>query len=132
MDSFYREHILDHYHEPRFHGRIEDATASYEDSNPLCGDVIRIDLRIEGGKVVDARFDGSGCAVSQASASMLLEAIVGMPVDEVRAFSRDELFGLIGVTLSPARMKCALLSLGVLKAGLNAAAPAGPTTGGPE
>lgn len=128
MDSFYREHILDHYHEPRFHGRLEAPTVSYEDSNPLCGDVLRIDLKIEDGKVVDARFAGSGCAVSQAAASMLLEAIVGMPVEEVRAFSRDELFDLIGVTLSPARMKCALLSLGVLKAGLHSAAAVDTTT----
>lgn len=132
MDTFYREQILDHYHEPRFHGRLEKPTASYEDSNPLCGDEIRIDLSIEGGKVVDARFDGSGCAVSQAAASMLLEAVVGLPVDEARAFSRDDLFELIGVPLSPARMKCALLSLGVLKAGLHTAAAAGLAAGVPE
>lgn len=122
MDSFYREHILDHYHEPRFHGRLDEPSVSYEDSNPLCGDVIRIDLKIEAGRVADARFSGSGCAVSQAAASMLLEAVVGMPVEEVRQFTREELFELIGVTLSPARMKCALLSLGVLKAGLHSAA----------
>lgn len=132
MDSFYREHILDHYHEPRFHGRLVDPSVTYEDANPLCGDVIRIDLKIEAGRVADARFSGSGCAVSQAAASMLLEAVVGMPVEEARQFTREELFDLIGVTLSPARMKCALLSLGVLKVGLYEGLPAVPATAAAE
>ncbi|HET8628932.1 MAG TPA: iron-sulfur cluster assembly scaffold protein [Thermomicrobiales bacterium] len=115
MDTFYRENILDHYREPRYHGRLDRPTISREESNPLCGDVIRMDLLIEDGRLVDARFDGQGCAVSQAAASMLLEEVVGKGVDEVKAFGRDDLFALIGVPLSPARMKCALLSLGVLR-----------------
>jgi nitrogen fixation NifU-like protein len=122
MDSsFYRENLLDHYRNPRQHGRLDSPTVSHEDLNPLCGDMIRIDLAIDDGAVADARFDGHGCAVSQAAASMLLEEIVGKSVAEVAAFGRDDLLELIGVPLSPARLKCALLSLGVLRAGLHAA-----------
>lgn len=122
MDSsFYRENLLDHYRNPRQHGRIDAPTVSREDLNPLCGDMIHIDLMIADGRVADARFDGHGCAVSQAAASMLLEEIVGKPVEEVAAFGRDDLLELLGVPLSPARLKCALLSLGVLRAGLHAA-----------
>lgn len=128
MDSsFYREQIMDHYRNPRYHGRLNEPTISHEELNPLCGDMIHIDLTIADGKLVDARFDGHGCAVSQASASMLLEEVVGKPVEEVAAFDRDDLFDLIGVTLSPARMKCALLSLGVLRVALhNASAETAP------
>ena len=120
MDSsFYRENLLDHYRNPRQHGRIDAPTVSHEDLNPLCGDMIHIDLTIDDNRVADARFSGHGCAVSQAAASMLLEEIVGKPVAEVAAFGRDDLLELLGVPLSPARLKCALLSLGVLRAGLH-------------
>ena len=118
MDTFYREHIMDHYRNPRHKGRLDAPTVSREDLNPLCGDMIRIDLAVADGWLIDARFDGHGCAVSQASASMLLEEVVGKPVGEVAAFDRDDLFALIGVPLSPARMKCALLALGVLRVAL--------------
>lgn len=122
MDSsFYRENLLDHYRNPRFHGRLVAPTVSREDLNPLCGDMIRIDLALENGIVADARFEGHGCAVSQAVASMLLEEIVGKPAAEVAAIGRDDLLELIGVPLSPARLRCALLPLGVLRAGLSAA-----------
>lgn len=122
MDSsFYRENLLDHYRNPRQHGRLDAPTVSREDLNPLCGDMIRIDLAIADGRVADARFDGHGCAVSQAAASMLLEEIVGKSVEEVAAFGRDDLLELLGVPLSPARLKCALLALGVLRAGLHEA-----------
>ena len=117
--SFYRENLMDHYRNPRQHGRIDAPTVSHEDLNPLCGDMIHIDLAIDNGVIVDARFDGHGCAVSQAAASMLLEEIVGKSVAEVVAFGRDDLLELLGVTLSPARLKCALLPLGVLRAGLH-------------
>ena len=122
MDTFYREHIMDHYRNPRHKGRLDTPTVSREDLNPLCGDMVRIDLAIADGRLVDARFDGHGCAVSQAAASMLLEEVVGKDLDEIAAFERDDLFELIGVSLSPARMKCALLSLGVLRAGIHDAA----------
>ncbi len=121
MDSsFYRENLLDHYRNPRQHGRIDAPTVSHEDLNPLCGDMIHIDVVTADGTLTDARFEGQGCAVSQASASMLLEEVVGKPLDEIAAFTRDDLFALIGVQLSPARMKCALLPLAVLRAALNA------------
>jgi len=120
MDSsFYREQIMDHYRDPRHHGRLVAPTASHEESNPLCGDMIHIDVLTADGTLADARFDGQGCAVSQASASMLLEEVVGKPLAEVAAFTRDDLFALIGVPLSPARIKCALLPLAVLRAALN-------------
>ena len=116
--SFYRENIMDHYRNPRHRGQLPHPTASSEEFNPLCGDKIRMDLSIEGDRLADARFDGQGCAISQAAASMLLEEVVGKEVEEIVAFTRDDLFELIGVPLSPARMKCALLSLGVLRAGI--------------
>lgn len=127
MDSsFYREQIMDHYRNPRYRGHLDAPTAAHEELNPLCGDQIRIEIAAAAGALADARFDGHGCAVSQASASMLLEAVVGKPLAEVAAFGRDDLFALIGVPLSPARMKCALLPLDVLRAALHAA---GPKTG---
>jgi len=119
--SFYREQIMDHYRNPRYHGRLDAPTASYEELNPLCGDMIHIDIAVADGQLADARFDGHGCAVSQASASMLLEEVVGKPIEDVATFDRDDLFELIGVTLSPARMKCALLPLAVLRAALHTA-----------
>ncbi len=120
MDSsFCREQIMDHYRNPRYRGQLAAPTASHEELNPLCGDMIHIDVATADGTLADARFEGHGCAVSQASASMLLEEVVGKPLEEVAAFTRDDLFELIGVTLSPARMKCALLPLAVPRAALN-------------
>lgn len=133
MDSsFYREQIMDHYKNPRFRGHLDAPTAAYEELNPLCGDMIRIEIATADGTLADARFDGHGCAVSQASASMMLEEVVGKPLAEVAAFGREELFELIGVPLSPARMKCALLPLDVLRAALHVHDPkaAEPLTAG--
>jgi nitrogen fixation NifU-like protein len=119
MDRIYQEQILDHARNPRNYGRLEDAPISHEETNPLCGDVVRIDLRVgPDDRVVEARFSGKGCAISQASASMLTEQIVGRPVDEVKAIGKDDILELLGIPISAARMKCALLSLKVLKAGL--------------
>jgi nitrogen fixation protein NifU and related proteins len=121
MDTFYREQIMDHYRHPRYHGRLAAPSGSSEELNPLCGDMIHVDVVVADGQLVDARFDGHGCAVSQATASMLLEEVVGKRVEELASFTRDDLFALLGVRLSPARMKCALLSLGVLRAALHQA-----------
>lgn len=116
--DMYREQIIDLYEHPLNHGHLEDATFSYEEDNPLCGDVIQIDVRLDdNGRVADVAWSGDGCAISQASASLLTEEIKGMSIDEVRAFSKDTLLELLGVPLSMARVKCALLSLKVLKAG---------------
>ncbi len=118
MEDLYREIILDHYENPRNYGELPDADISYEDDNPLCGDRIRIDLKVQDGRIVDVRFSGKGCAISQASASMLTERIKGATIEEARQLTRDDILEMLGIPLGPARIKCALLSLKVLKAGL--------------
>lgn len=117
-DSIYREIILEHYQHPKNKGVLDPHDFSYEDVNPLCGDEIRIDVRVEGDRVSDIKFSGRGCAVSQASASILTEMVEGKSLDEVKAISKEELLDEIGIPVSPARMKCALLGLKVLKAGV--------------
>jgi nitrogen fixation NifU-like protein len=110
MDDLYRDYILEHYRRPHNFGVIEDATASFEGSNPLCGDRITMQLGIEDGKVERVGFTGRGCAISQASASLLTDEIKGKPVADVAAFRADELLDLLGIDISPARLKCAMLS----------------------
>jgi nitrogen fixation NifU-like protein len=117
VEDLYREAILDHYQNPRNHGTLEPADVSYEEDNPVCGDHIRLDLRLTDGRVSQVRFSGHGCAISQASASMLTEAIQGKTLDELKAFGKDDILDLLGIPLGPVRLKCALLSLKVLKVG---------------
>lgn len=118
MDDMYREFILDHYKHPRHHGILDPADISYEDDNPLCGDVIRIDLRVdENNCVVESGFSGQGCAISQASASILMEEIQGKTLDQIKKLSRDDILGMLGIELGPVRLKCAMLALKVLKVG---------------
>ena len=116
-DQFYREYILDHYKNPRNFGRIEGADISHEEENPLCGDVIGMDIKVAGGMIADVRFHGRGCAISQASASLLTERIKGHSLDEAKRISKEDVLAELGIDISPARIKCALLSLKVLKAG---------------
>ena len=116
-DLFYREHILDHYKNPRNFGRLENPDISHEENNPLCGDVVGMDFRLEDGVIEDIRFHGRGCAISQASASLLTERLKGMQLDEAKKISKDDVIGELGIEISPARIKCALLSLKVLKVG---------------
>src|SRR5688500_13894745 len=118
VDSIYREIILDHFRNPRNKGTLDPADYTYEDTNPLCGDEVRIDLRVADERVSAVAFTGRGCAVSQASASILTELIEGMPIERVKALTKDDLLDELGIPVSPARMKCALLPLKVLKAGL--------------
>ena len=119
MDDMYREVIIEHYKNPAYRGSLNPNDLTFEDSNPLCGDHIRIDLRVdEKGAITDARFDGHGCAISQASADLLLESIVGKSLDEVKVLNKEHILGLLGIELGPVRLKCALLSLKVLKAGV--------------
>jgi nitrogen fixation NifU-like protein len=118
VDSLYREIILDHYRNPRHKGTLDPADYSYEDTNPLCGDEVRIDLRVSDGVVSEIAFSGRGCAVSQASASILTELIEGMSLAEVKELTKDDLLEELGIPVSPARLKCALLPLKVLKAGI--------------
>jgi nitrogen fixation NifU-like protein len=115
MSDLYREQILDHYRNPRNHGTLDPHDASFEDTNPLCGDRIRIDLRVADGKIEDIAFSGRGCAISQASTSILTELVKGQPLEEALALERDELLDELGVPISPARIKCALLGLHVLR-----------------
>lgn len=118
MDDLYRELIIDRYRNPQFKGSLDPHDISFEDDNPLCGDHIRIDLRLDGdGRVAEAAFDGKGCAISQASADLLVESVIGKTLEEVRALTREDLLELLGLELGPVRIKCALLSLKVLKAG---------------
>lgn len=119
MDDLYREQIIDRYKNPRHQGVLDPHDYTYEDDNPLCGDRIRIDVRVNGdGRVMEAAFSGVGCAISQASADMLMESIVGKTLDEVRSLGKEDILELLGIELGPVRMKCALLSLKVLKAGV--------------
>jgi nitrogen fixation NifU-like protein len=117
-DGLYREIILDHNRNPRNKGTLDPADYSYEDTNPLCGDEVRIDVRVSGDHVSDIKFSGRGCAISQASTSILTEMVHGLPLAEVKALTKDDLLEELGIPISPARLKCALLGLKVLKAGI--------------
>lgn len=117
MDDLFRDHILDHYRHPRCHGTIERPDARVEDANPLCGDKLRMDFRFVDGRVAEVRFSGTGCSISQASASMVCEAIEGKTLDEVKALTRQDILDLLGVDdLGPVRSKCAMLALKTVKA----------------
>jgi nitrogen fixation NifU-like protein len=117
MDELFRDHILDHYRHPRCHGTLEQPDASVEDANPLCGDRLRMDFRFADGRVAAVRFVGSGCSISQASASLLCEAIEGRPIDEVKELTRQDVLDLLGIDdLGPVRSKCAMLALKTAKA----------------
>ncbi|MBV8149277.1 MAG: SUF system NifU family Fe-S cluster assembly protein [Candidatus Eremiobacteraeota bacterium] len=115
MDDFYRDYILDHYRHPRNFGQLEHPDAQAEDLNPLCGDEIRMQLKVDDGVVSDVRFSGKGCAISQASASMLTEVVKGMKLADIAKLSKDVVLDNVGIGISPTRMKCAMLGLRVLK-----------------
>ena len=109
--EIYQEHILDHYEDPFHLGSLPDATHAHEENNPLCGDVVRIELRLDpDGKIEDCYFTGDGCVISQASASMLLEQMYGKTVGDLKAFSAEDMLALYGPRLTPNRQKCCLLS----------------------
>jgi len=117
MDDLYRENILDHYRYPRNKGHLDNPDIHYHDVNPFCGDEITLELKVEDDRIVDVAFEGKGCAISMASASMLTEEIEGMTLDEVKALDKDFIVEMLGIQIGPVRLKCALLSLKVLKAG---------------
>lgn len=119
MDDLYREVIIEHYKNPSYRGKLDPHDISFADNNPLCGDHIQIDLQVSAeGIVTDARFDGQGCAISQASADLLLESIIGKSLEDIKKINKDYILDLLGIELGPVRLKCALLSLKVLKAGV--------------
>ncbi len=119
MDDLYREVIIEHYKNPGYRGNLDPNDITFEDENPLCGDHIKIDLRVgEDGRVSEAAFDGHGCAISQASADLLLESIIGKDLETVKKVTKTDLMDLLGIELGPVRLKCALLPLKILKAGV--------------
>ena len=118
MDDLFRENILDHYKHPRNHGTLDHPDITYEDANPLCGDRIRMDLNVKDGRIDAVRFSGVGCSISQAAASMLCEAVEGRTLDEVKKLSRDDVLEMLGIELGPVRLKCGMLALKTLKAGV--------------
>ncbi len=119
MDDLYREVIIEHYKNPGYRGHLDPHDIQFADSNPLCGDHIEITLRTDAsGKITDARFEGHGCAISQASADLLIESIIGKPIDDVKQLNKQDILDMLGIDLGPVRLKCALLSLKVLKAGV--------------
>ncbi len=116
--DFYREAILDHYQQPRNWQVISPATFDHEETNPLCGDRLRLTLWVTDHRIADLGWSGEGCAISCATASMLGEMVLGKTLDEARAIQKQEVLDMLGITLSAIRLKCALLSLKVLKVGL--------------
>jgi nitrogen fixation NifU-like protein len=119
FDQLYRELILDHYKNPRGHGLLESPDAQAEGQNPLCGDEVTVSLRFEGDTIAGVGFEGRGCAISQAATSMLTEIVVGRTAEDVAQMPKEELLEEIGIPLTPVRLKCAILGLGVLKVALH-------------
>jgi nitrogen fixation NifU-like protein len=122
FDALYRELILDHYKNPRNHGLLDPADARAEGQNPLCGDEVSVSVRLDdSGVIEDLGFEGRGCAISQAATSMLTDLVKGRTAEEVAAMPKEELLDELGIPLTPVRLKCAILGLGVLKLALHKA-----------
>lgn len=121
FEDFYRENILDHYKHPHNYGLLDPNDAQAEGQNPLCGDEVTVSMRFgaDGETIEEIGFEGRGCAVSQASTSMLTDLIKGRKASEVAAFDQQEILGEVGIPLTPVRMKCAILGLGVVKVALH-------------
>jgi nitrogen fixation protein NifU and related proteins len=115
MDDLYREQILEHYKRPHHWGELAEPDLEFFDSNPLCGDELKVQLKVQDGVVSDIAFSGHGCAISQAAASMASDEIIGLPVDELLKLDRAFVLDLLGIDISATRLKCALLSLKVVK-----------------
>ncbi len=119
MDDLYREQIIDRFQNPQFRGTLDPHDISFEDDNPLCGDHIRIDLRVDDEDIItEATFDGRGCSISQAAADLVVESVIGKNLEEVKKLNKEDVLELLGIELGPVRLKCALLSLKVVKAGV--------------
>jgi nitrogen fixation protein NifU and related proteins len=119
MNDLYRDLIIDRYKNPQFRGRLDPHQIAFEDENPLCGDHIHVELQVDdAGVVTSAMFEGHGCAISQASADLLMESVIGMNVEEIKQLTKDYVLDILGIELGPVRLKCALLPLKVVKAGV--------------
>jgi nitrogen fixation NifU-like protein len=129
MDDLYRDYILEHYRRPHNFGVLDNATATQEGANPLCGDRITMQVRVMDGQIAAVGFTGRGCAISQASASLLTDEIKGKPVDQAAGMTSGDVLDLLGIEISPARMKCALLSLETLQGALGSDGTAGSKAG---
>lgn len=116
--DMYAENILEHYKNPRNFGKLQNPTAAYKDTNPFCGDEVEIQLQVSGDKIDDIAFTGRGCAISQASTSMLTEIIKGKNLDHVKKLTQDDIVSMLGISIGPTRMKCAMLGLRTLQKGL--------------
>jgi nitrogen fixation protein NifU and related proteins len=118
-EQMYRENIMEHYKSPRNRGRVKNAEIVFSDNNPACGDEIEVTVKLNDKKeVIDVKFEGTGCAISQAATSMLTEKIKGMNLEEVRNIKKEEVLEMLGIPLQPIRVKCALLGFKVLEAGI--------------
>jgi nitrogen fixation NifU-like protein len=115
MTEMFTEIILDYYRHPRNHGKVSHPDASARDSNPLCGDAIEMSLKLDGNKIKEVKFDGTGCAISQAAASMLTEHVEGKSLESIKDLTKHDVLSLLNIPISPVRLKCALLGLKVLK-----------------
>ncbi|HWG89268.1 MAG TPA: SUF system NifU family Fe-S cluster assembly protein [Candidatus Thermoplasmatota archaeon] len=119
-EAMYRDHILEHYRKPRNFGVLKDAHIDHREDNPLCGDDIRITMKLAPDNTVsEVKFQGRGCAISQASASLLTTKVKGMPIDQVKQLTRDDVVAMLGIPVSPVRLKCAILSLAVTRNGID-------------
>lgn len=119
MDDLYRELIIERNRSPHFRGELEPNDYTFQDENPLCGDNIRIDVRTDdAGFITEAAFSGHGCAISQASSDLLIESVIGKSVEDVKKMTKEDVLDLLGIELGPVRLKCALLPLKVIKAGI--------------
>jgi len=118
LQMLYTEQIIERWKNPRNFGEMEGLTSEGSDSNPICGDIIRMQLKIDAGKIIDARFTGEGCSISQASADLVADFVKGKDVAKIKKLDKDEVLKILGIEITPVRLKCALLSLKVLKLAL--------------
>jgi len=117
-EGMYRENILDHYKNPHNHGEIKDADIKFTENNPLCGDVITVNIKLNNSKVEDIKFHGRGCAISQSAASMLTDEIRGKTLKEVKNLQREDIVNMLGIDIGVVRVKCAMLGLVAIKEGI--------------
>ncbi|HLD88642.1 MAG TPA: SUF system NifU family Fe-S cluster assembly protein [Candidatus Nanoarchaeia archaeon] len=118
MNQIYREQIMEHYRNPQNYGHLDSFSFAQKESNPFCGDEIELEVKLEGDRISDIKFSGSGCSISRASASMLTEFVKGKSLNDVKALKRDDILDLMEMPLGPVRIKCAVISLIALKNGI--------------